>query len=739
MGAKYNVIIMTTARDFHRLKSNYHRLVSNMPAQKLLFVGNAEVGELVEALQLGERVGFVDEEEIIPFADVHGIMQELLKRQDVPRGVTGWYYQQFLKMQYSYICEDEYYLVWDGDTIPCKSFTMFYEDDKTPFFDLKREFHEEYFVTMEKLLPGIHKCIEPSFISEHMLMKCEFMQSLILDIMKNSRLVGDTFYERILRCIDVDKLVSNSFSEFETYGSYVCLKYFNSYRLRNWHSFRYGGYFFEPETTSEGDYAWLGREFDAISFEKGHTVRKDHRDIFTKKEYQEKFTARQLLEIVQQEFEEGYLEVWDNSLTETEVDKEALVYEKLGDSYLQHNINQAYLCYENAEFLCENDKLKQHFAEKKKELLATGGVTVNNVSIVIVSYNSQYLMEQCVASIRKNCHPEACEIVVVDNASTDGVREWLWRQKGIIFVQNEENLGFPKGCNVGIEASASGNDIFFLNNDTRMAPNALFWLRMGLYESDAVGATGCIANYCGNDQEVAVEFTLPNEYLDYGKTVNVYSENSYEERNRLCGFAMLVRRQVLDKVGGMDEALTPGYFDDDDLSVRIREAGYTLQICHNSFIYHAGSQSFSSRKDVQDILTRNCIYFMNKWKFNITTQSLINWEAVETLLSRHTRSDKFTVLELGAGCGNTLSKIKYLFPQADLYGISEDELAVKYGVSNVSLNTGEWKTMEFPFEEKFFDYIIYSNRLAENVDEQLLVDRLERFIKEQGILLIQDV
>lgn len=310
MDPKYDALIMTTAKDFLRLKNNYHRLVRNMPARQLIFVGNAEVGELAAQLNLGERAGFIKEDEILPFEDVHGIMQDVLRRRDVPRGVTGWYYQQFLKMQYSFLCRDDYYLVWDGDTIPCKPFTMFHEDGVTPFFDLKQEYHEEYFVTIGKLFPGMHKCIGPSFISEHMLIRCDIMRNLIEDILKNDTLKGESFFERIIRCIDVDKLVSNSFSEFETYGTYTCFQYLNSYRLRTWHSFRYAGNFFDPDKISDSDYEWLSRDFDAVSFEKGHTVREDHKDVFTKKEYQEKLSARQILELAQKEFEEGYLEAW---------------------------------------------------------------------------------------------------------------------------------------------------------------------------------------------------------------------------------------------------------------------------------------------------------------------------------------------------------------------------------------------------------------------------------------------
>ena len=736
MKPEYDVLIMTTAQDFLRLKNNYHRLIKNMPARRLIFVGNAEVGDLVQQLSPAERVSFINEDEILPFASVNAIMQDVLQREDIPRGVTGWYYQQFLKMRYSLICKDDYYLVWDGDTIPCKPFTMFSEDGVTPFFDLKREYHEEYFVTIGKLFPGMHKCIEPSFISEHMIIRCDIMRNLIADIMKNEKLNGESFYERIIRCIDAEKLISNSFSEFETYGTYVCFKYLGSYRLRNWHSFRYAGYFFHPDTITDADYEWLGKDFEALSFERGHTVREDHRDIFTKAEYREKLSARQILEIAQQEFEEGYLEVWEDSLKQTDADKEALVYEKLGDDYLEKNINQAFLCYENAEFLCSSNELQKRLRGKKEELLDTGGVTVNKVSIVIVSYNSQYLMEQCLASIRKNCNPQTYQIVVVDNASTDGVREWLQEQKGIKLVLSEENLGFPKGCNAGIEASDDRNDIFLLNNDTRMAPNALFWLRMGLYENAQVGAAGCVANYCGNDQQIEVVFKLPNEYLEYGKTLNVYCENPYEERNRLCGFAMLIRRQVLDSVGELDENFTPGFFEDDDLSVRIKDAGYRLMICHNSFIYHAGSQSFSKKSDVNDILNRNHMYFMNKWKFDITTNSLLNTEAMETLSRRHTGSEKIAVLELGAGCGNTLGSLRYLFPQAELYGIEEDALAVKYAVQNVEITAGDWKTMELPFAEHFFDYVIYSNRWGQPVDEELLISRLEKYVKEDGMLII---
>lgn len=307
----YDVLIFTTVNDFLRLKSNYGRLVRNMPGRSIIFVGNHEVGEQVERAELGERVFYLDEGEILPFQQVDHIMQEALQWETVPRGITGWYYQQFLKMQYSYLCRDSYYMVWDGDTIPCKTFEIFGAGD-IPYFDLKREYHEEYFVTLAKLFPGMQKCMEPSFISEHMLINSGFMKQMIAEIEENKECRGKYFYEKIIYAIDREKLTSNSFSEFETYGTWVWNRYPYAYQLRTWHSFRYGGQFFDPDTISDSDYEWLGRDFAAISFEKENYVREDQKDIFTKKEYQEKLSARQILEIAQQEFEEGYLEVWDD-------------------------------------------------------------------------------------------------------------------------------------------------------------------------------------------------------------------------------------------------------------------------------------------------------------------------------------------------------------------------------------------------------------------------------------------
>lgn len=312
--SEFDALIMVTPADYLRLKRHYVRMADNLPARRVLFVGSAKVGELVAASGLGDQIGFVCEDDILSFDEVHGVMKDvmrdLLGGQELPRGVTGWYYQQFLKMQYARICRDAYYLVWDGDTIPCVPFSMFREESGAPYLDVKTEHHEEYFVTLSKLFPGMGKCMQKSFISEHMLMRCDIMRQMVEEIEGNALLPGGAFWEKILRAIGADRIQESAFSEFETYGTYVCLKYPAAYTLRDWHSFRLGGEFFDPDTICDRDFAWLGKDFFAISFEKGHSVREDHRNLFDNVRYQEKLSARQMLLIAQEEFQEGYLEVW---------------------------------------------------------------------------------------------------------------------------------------------------------------------------------------------------------------------------------------------------------------------------------------------------------------------------------------------------------------------------------------------------------------------------------------------
>lgn len=303
----YDVLIITLPRDFSRLKHLYYKMEENLPGRKIIFVGPAELGDMLAEANLGDRFAFLNEEDILPFENVKSAIEKVLG-YSVTRGFVGWYYQQFLKMQYARMCKDEYYMTWDGDTIPIRKFEMI--ENGRPIIDWKREYHKPYFDTINKLFGGVGKVLEPSFISEHMLFSKTEMTNMMEWIEQAEHLEGDTFYERILQAVGKEYMNGNSYSEFETYGTYLVIKNPTLYSMRRWTSFRCCGQYFDPKTITEEDMEWLAKDFYALSFEKGHRV-ESGAEFFQNKEYQQKLTARQIVEIVQDEMIVGYKESWD--------------------------------------------------------------------------------------------------------------------------------------------------------------------------------------------------------------------------------------------------------------------------------------------------------------------------------------------------------------------------------------------------------------------------------------------
>lgn len=755
----FDVLIVITLKDFIRVQNQYTRLVKYFSKMenvgKIYFVGAEDVkNQLIQCdfyKQFPGKTDFINENDIIPFDDVHKVMTERLNiifpNKEIPRGVTGWYYQQFLKMQYAYMCENEYYMTWDGDTIACGPFSVFKDDTEIPFIDMKVEYHKEYFDTMEVLIPGMRKCVSKSFISEHMLFRVDLMKKLIDSIMSNGNIAGNVFYEKILNAISPEKIQSSSFSEFETYGTFVCLNEPSAYRMREWHSFRLAGEFFDINTISDNDYNWLSQDFSAISFEKGHFVRDDHKNLFDNPEYQKKLSPRQMLEAAQEEFQDGYLEVWDDansinssnsnsSAAENVIDYQFMYYNNLGDYYENINVDKAYLAYEQAVYVCKDDNFKAAIKNKMLALKSNKAVSVNKTAIVIVSYNSQYLMEKCLESIRNTTSKEMVDIIVVDNASSDGVTEYLEKQSDIILIKNAENVGFPKGCNIGIEAAKNNQDIFLLNNDTRLVQNSLFWLRMGLYENEKIGAVGAVSNYCGDDQRLNINFKSVEEYIKYGEEINIAMDNPYEEKNRLCGFAMLMKREAFDLIGKLDEMFSPGYFEDDDISIGIHSLGYRLNVCHNAFIYHAGSQSFIKRNDLNDIMDRNLNYISNKWGYKVLENSVVTESEANTIKKiNHSRYDTFRLLEIGAGSGNLLTRVKCAYPNAEIYGVETDEGAIWNGVHSLPILKVDWHNEKLPFPEEYFDYIIYYDRFGKGIDREEVENKLNKYLSVEGQII----
>ena len=174
-------------------------------------------------------------------------------------------------MIYCRICHDKYYLIWDSDTIPIKKVSMFSNDGK-PIFDVKKEYHKPYFLTLKRLFPKLGKKYNYSFISEHMIINTNLMKNMIKRITFNKNLIGNTWYEKIINCIDIKDLPKSGFSEFETYGTFVKEYYKQIYHIRHWKSLRLrkgnGILDFNSNFLINNSIGNIFKNYSAISFEK---------------------------------------------------------------------------------------------------------------------------------------------------------------------------------------------------------------------------------------------------------------------------------------------------------------------------------------------------------------------------------------------------------------------------------------------------------------------------------------
>lgn len=234
-------------------------------------------------------------------------------------------------------------------------------------------------------------------------------------------------------------------------------------------------------------------------------------------------------------------------------------------------------------------------------------------SIIILTLNNLEYTQRCIDSIRKYTDPSIYEIIAVDNKSTDGTREWLINQGDITSIINNENKGFPMGCNQGIQIS-NGDNILLLNNDTIVTKNWLTNLEKCLCSSGNIGAVGPVSNCFSILQTVETDYRSLEEMQKFAEKYNVSDPSKWIERKKLLGFCFLVKKEVVDKIGLLDERFSPGTYEDDDYSLRIRNEGYKLIVCRDTFIHHYGSITFKKSNFINaNILQVNNAKFMEKW------------------------------------------------------------------------------------------------------------------------------
>ncbi len=219
-------------------------------------------------------------------------------------------------------------------------------------------------------------------------------------------------------------------------------------------------------------------------------------------------------------------------------------------------------------------------------------------SILVVTYNNLALTRLCLASLQRAAGALPFEIVVVDNASTDGTPAWLDETAAhgllpLTVVKNARNAGFAAGNNLAA-SRARGDVLVFLNNDTVVVPGWLETLAAHLERDRSIGIIGPVTNSGGN-----AEAQLGTRYADLDGMRVFADEYTRAHAGQVVDVPMLalfcaaMGKERFDAVGGLDERYGRGLFEDDDLALALQRRGWRVALARDVFVHHYGGASFS--------------------------------------------------------------------------------------------------------------------------------------------------
>ena len=228
------------------------------------------------------------------------------------------------------------------------------------------------------------------------------------------------------------------------------------------------------------------------------------------------------------------------------------------------------------------------------------------LSIIIVSYNTKDYLEDTLQSIKQSTDHLEKEIIVVDNASTDGSLEMLNKFNWVKLINNNHNLGYAAANNSGLK-QARGEYILFLNSDTKIFPHTLSTMIDFMDQHPDVGISTCRVELPSGQIDPASHrgFPTPWNALTYflglekllpkTKFFSGYHQ-SWKDMTQVhdidspAGAFFLTRKSILDQIGGFDNQFFM-YAEDLDLALRIKQAGWKIMYVPLTKIIHHKKQS----------------------------------------------------------------------------------------------------------------------------------------------------
>ncbi len=234
-------------------------------------------------------------------------------------------------------------------------------------------------------------------------------------------------------------------------------------------------------------------------------------------------------------------------------------------------------------------------------------------SIILVTHNQLAYTIGCLDSVRFRTD-EPYELIVVDNGSTDGSVDYLRAQSDVSLIVNPDNRGFPAAVNQGLRA-ARGQYFLLLNNDTLVTTGWLRRMLDCLHRHPQIGLVGPTSNAVSGPQQIEVRYQNLEGLDGFAWEWGQQNQGKHFDHDRLIGFCLLIRAEVVRAIGFLDERFGIGNFEDDDYCRRARQASFRTVVAVDSFIHHFGHRTFEAAGiNLAQLMAENERKYREKWE-----------------------------------------------------------------------------------------------------------------------------
>lgn len=354
---------------------------------------------------------------------------------------------------------------------------------------------------------------------------------------------------------------------------------------------------------------------------------------------------------------------------------------------------------------------------------------MEKLTAIVIANNEMEYAKLTMEGLRNFGNPEELNVILVDNHSKDGLREWASGQRDFTFVymdEGEEKTGSLL-CDV-IEALGIDSDILVMEAHYLLTPFALERMYETLYSDESIGIVGGVIN--GEYQGQSIPKHI-RDYSDASKYSMSSCSNTVKDIISLSSGPFLIKEDALRLAGGFEKSIGSINRIIMQVAIQAHYKGYRSVIRTEAILWNLlpeGSivSDFSSKYLEEDLVFMEKCWGMHYFNFQYSVGLL-------SLLDSGP-DEHINVLEVGCDCGATLLEVRNRYPNAGVFGCDINESAVKLASLFVNAKVCNIEEENLPFKERF-DYIIFGDVLEHLHNPLRTIRYVESFLKPNGSII----